>query len=271
MNRIKILNLSPLAFCEILFEFCFDEETVLRIDPIAYYTLGNKALYPLLRKMRHLVTYEEIVDFIGWRTLLLNTRELFRLLPERHWFAAQFGFLAGLGLQNIAGYDGPPDAILEKVNDLMSFTKSIEVIQQHVIKLLHQQLREGGSSHFINIKALMGTEAAIIVPELLENRRKEIENLRLRLTNADGKTDGKVLWFTHYGREILSAISAKSYHLNDEVLQQILQSLHSIGFEPEIVESEFFDNAWDFHSIGLRKFLEALGEGQTFVMERIHS
>lgn len=270
-NLIKVLNLTPLAFCEILSRFHFDDATLLRIDPIAYYATGNSTLVPILRQMKYLIRYDEIVENFGWRTILLNTRELLRLLPRRQWFAAQFGLLAGLGLQNIAGYDGPPDDILEKANDLMSFSKAIEVIQNHVLKLLHQQLREGGSSHFININSLMGTDAAIIVPDLLENRRKEIENLRLRLIDSEGRIDARVLWFTHYGREILSTIKARSYLLDNETLQHILQELRSAGFEPEFANSEFFDNSWDIHSIGLRHFLEGLGEGRTFVMEWIQA
>ncbi len=270
-NSIRILNLTPLAFCEILSKFHFDETTALRIDPTAYYAKGNNALIPILRQMKQLVRYEDLVERFGWRTVLLNTRELLRLLPRRQWYAGQFGVLAGLGLQNIAGYDGPPDDLLEKVNDLMSFTKAIDVIKDHVLKLLHRQLREGGSSHFININSLMGTDSAIIVPDLLENRRREMENLRIRLMDNEGRVDGRILWFTHYGREILSAIKSKSYLLDNETLQQILQMLRSVGFEPEFAHSEFFDNAWDIHSIGLRHFLEGLGEGRTFVMEWIQA
>ncbi|MFW9921023.1 MAG: hypothetical protein ACFFED_15590 [Candidatus Thorarchaeota archaeon] len=270
-NQIKALNLTPIAFCEILSTFLFDKTTVLRIEPAAYYAKGNNALTSILKQMKQLVRYEEIVEVFGWRTVLLNTRELLRLLPERQWFAAQFGLLSGLGLQNIAGYDGPPDDILEKVNDLMSFSRAVDVIQEHVLKLLHRQLREGGSSHFININSLMGTEAAIIVPDLLENRRNEMEGLRLRLMDDEGRVDGRVLWFTHYGREILSSIKSSSYLVDNETLQQILQVLRSVGLEPEFVSSEFFDNAWDIHSIGLRTFLEGLSEGRTFVIERIQA
>ncbi len=264
-NQLPSLNITPLLFCNNITHLGVSDTIPLGIDPVAQFAYGNYALFNTISRVHLTTRYEDLVEQVGWKSILVNTKRIFELLPERQWFVAQRGFLAGLGYPEIAAFDGNPSCILSSIPDDSTFEESRRDIQDRVIALLKAQVEDGGSTHFLDINRLSITAGMSLVPCIIENRKREMEDLEI--ISCNGEVDARIFYFTHYGRLILSRLGYRPYHPQSVTLQQILDAIKGSGFEPKIRNSQGAPSRdiGSNLSTGLRYFLEMDARGIALV------
>ncbi|MFW9933419.1 MAG: hypothetical protein ACFFDR_12250, partial [Candidatus Thorarchaeota archaeon] len=162
---------------------------------------------------------------------------------------------------------GNPSRLLEKIPPEIEFERAKIEIQDIAINLLKQQIESGGSTHFLDIEDLASSPAAILIAPIIENRKKEMEELKIERVN--GKVDGRIFYFTNYGRQILNKMGYRPTASNAIRLADILEVMKKTGFEPKIVDmvSEPKKYAWERFSQGLIDFLEHFARGSSFVID----
>ncbi len=269
-NPLELLNVTPLLFCNNLTHLLGCENLTYLIDPHGQFALGNYAILQSTSRLKLYKSYDDLVRVQNWRSVLSHTTEFFRLLPQRHWFAAQMGFLTGLGFPDIAAYDGNPLNLLTHIPPKMSYKCAKVAIQEETISLLKNQIESGGSTHFLDVEKITISPAAILIPSIIENRRKEMENLRIERIN--GKVDGRIFYFTHYGRQILAQLGYRPIATQSISLDDVLQAIEQTGFSPDIVdlECEPTRHSWERFSEGLTDFLEHYARGSSFVIDIVN-
>ncbi len=168
-------------------------------------------------------------------------------------FYLRMFILESFGFSHFRGFDGDVIELLRSVED----TNDFQVVQNDMrIKLLsklHAQLANGGSTHFIDVdKARSIPELAVLVPKVLDLRKKEVESVRLHL--RDGLVDLFPLWETSYGFEMLSALCL-GLSTNEKGLKLIRKELSKLGINlQDITLSE--DPAEESRlSEGLKQFI----------------
>lgn len=266
-NNLESLNITPLLFCNNLTHLIVKNAISYEIDPIGQHAIGNYAILNAISRVRLYKSYDELVVRDGWKTILSHTKEFLRLLPERQWFAAQRGLLTGMGFPELAAFDGWPYLLLENITDDMDYEQAKLQIEENTIRLLKSQIENQGSTHFLDIDRLSSTSGAILISPILENRMKEMQDLKIERIN--GKVDGRVFFFTHYGRQILTEMGYRPVSNQTIRVNDILKVMKETGFEPEVIDlnEEPRKYVWERFSLGLTTFLEHAARGNSLVSD----
>lgn len=268
-NPLPSLDITGLLFCNNITNFGVSDAIPLEIDPLAQFACGNYALFNTISRTHLTTRYEDVIQQVGWKSILVSTRKVFQLLPERQWYMAQRGFLTGPGYPEIAAFDGDLSCILTGIPDDSAFEESRRNIQDRVIALLKTQVEDGGSTHFLDIQPLSSAAGMSLVPCMLENRKQEMETLEI--ISYKGGVDARIFYFTHYGRLILSRLGYRPYPSQSVTLQDILNAIKGSGFEPKITGQQDAPSG-DIGrnlSTSLRYFLEMDARGVALVKDII--
>lgn len=264
-NNFADLNITPLFFCKSLTRFSIDQNVRCIVEPPALFTPANMALFKYWTVIDILDNYDAFADNGLWINLIKRTRNLFYRLHPEDWFSAQRGFLNGLGMKEIAAFDGDPFRILETLPENGTFQSIKENIYERVISLLEEQITAGGSTHFLEVDDLILTSGAVLISQIIEARKKEMKNLSVVV--SDGKADARSIWFTVYGQKIMKQLGYGPYPNNSVTLTQILNALKGVHLAPKIVRGSHrtLKPSWEHFSPGLKNHLEMLGRGHSLV------
>ncbi|MFW9933404.1 MAG: leucine-rich repeat domain-containing protein [Candidatus Thorarchaeota archaeon] len=224
-NRIKEIDVTPLLGCRSLALLDIEgwehwpkiylgllpgasssQETRVLLDILAQHS------YPqwLATHERHIISNtkpsEMLIRKYGWKQVREWLLEIYDILPQDNDYAFQKAFFHSLNLEELACYDGDFIDIINLIPDTEKYELGRKQFYFRLIQLLAKQLERGGSTLFFDIDRLSDTDAAMLVPSLLEERKREVKNLRL--TKFEDSIDLTPLWLTGYGHDVLKAMNA---------------------------------------------------------------
>ncbi|MHA1387276.1 MAG: leucine-rich repeat domain-containing protein [Candidatus Thorarchaeota archaeon] len=211
-NRMQGIDLTPIIQHT---RTRLDSSVVVSVDEILRFVYRNVELGKQFQVVRTDGMSWEVPPVIMWNSYSkLSEQYDWAHLKERillvlgkmtplHWYSAQRGLFHGLDLSVIAGFDGDPKLLLDNAVAKMSFEEAQQTIFDTAVKLVQNQLEEGGPTLFLDVEGMKDTSASKLIPLIVEKREEEITNAVLNIKGS--KVDLKPLWVTHYGFNILSA------------------------------------------------------------------
>ncbi|MFW9850051.1 MAG: leucine-rich repeat domain-containing protein [Candidatus Thorarchaeota archaeon] len=270
-NPLKYVDATPLFFCDNLFDYQVNKGVPGFVSPLARFARANIAFISHLNSIGLAYSFDDIVADFGWKRTLSSIKTVLGRIQQLYWFAAQRGLLAGLGMAEIAAYDGKPLNLLKGVTQSKSFEESKDIIYDNAIRLLETQVENNGSTHFLNIDELAMTRAAGLVKNVIEARRREMEEITVEVVG--GKADARVFWFTFYGKRILEELGYVPFAWNTVRLHDVVVGLERAGFPPKIIERNRPSKNTQRNQIseGLAHQLQLLGAGHNLVQDGITS
>ncbi|MHA2424115.1 MAG: hypothetical protein ACXAEF_04970 [Candidatus Thorarchaeota archaeon] len=242
-NRIHEINITPFIG---KVNFFLDEGVRVTIDYLLRYLVGGKdtsSLHVCKPSGEELVSspriqwqrYSDIYNDIGWESLQFNSLFVLEKLDERCWFRAQKGFLEGMGLSELSGFDGDPSKILRNLEDTSDFQSVRSSVYDVTIELLEEQLSVDGPTLFLDIGKMAGTRASKLIPLISTLRDMEIENAVVHI--GGNKVNLLPLWLTHWGYEILKVLRF-GLTTDLEGFELLQKNFRKIGYE---VKSDSID------------------------------
>ncbi|MGY5858371.1 MAG: ADP-ribosylation factor-like protein [Candidatus Thorarchaeota archaeon] len=121
------------------------------------------------------------------------------------------------------------ERIIETIRQSDSPAEEMGSISKEAI---HDYYQKGGSSIFIDIKELGATEYSVYIPEILEERAREIENIWVNETTS-GNYDLRYLWLTAYGFEILRTLKM-GLNVDSEKFKRVEEVFGELGFTLQV-------------------------------------
>ena len=235
-NRLEEVNLTPLVGkCQIL----LDDVVKVTIDSVLRYLVGGKETtqFQLCKPSgEELVTsprifwnsYADLTKQMGWSQISFNTLSLMESIEPRCWFRAQKGFLEGMGMPELAGFDGDPNLLITDSENVPDFESARSEVFDRAIALLEQQLQEGGPTLFLDVQQMSGTRASKLIPLVADSRELEMKNVVLPV--GGNSVHLLPLWLTHYGMEMLRVLR---FGLTTDLqgLSLLTKNLERLGFK----------------------------------------
>lgn len=188
------------------------------------------------RPLPPISSYKALVGKFGWPKIKRWTMSFSRMLGYTHAFPLQTILLKNLGIPELACYDGPLEDIINLIPENVGFQKGVQELSIGMIELLRNQLQNGGSTLFFDIDSMSSYDSSVLIPLLLERRKKEMKNIRLKRKN--NLVNLLPLWTTGYGYEILKALGiGRTITIRD--FYEIEEAFKNIGIRIKIeIESK---------------------------------
>jgi hypothetical protein len=235
-NRLHGVNITPLIGKS---DILLDESVQVRVDYILRYLVGGgdsariQLCKPIGDRLNssprfHWLHYADLTEEYGWDAVHYNTLAIIERFDERCWFRAQKGFLEGMGMSELSGFDGNPSLLLKDLEDTSDFHAVRSSVFDVATQLLEDQLDAGGPTLFLDVDKLAGTRAVRLIQLITKMRSKEIENAVVQI--GGNQVNLLPLWFTHWGHEILRVLR---YGLTTDLngFDLIQRNFKKIGYE----------------------------------------
>ncbi len=241
-NRLRSLDLSPIFLQT---SVRLDSSVVIYADYLLRYIFTKDELAKRFRLIRPdnapwtappvimWSSYTDLASKIEWSEIKSRIDSLLRYLTQEQWYSAQRGLLTGLGMAELAGFDGNPKKILESTDKIESFKEAGHIIFDNAVRLLEEQLDNDGPSLFLDIEKMRDTRASKLIPKIVESRKNEVENTII--STMGSKVFLESLWMTHYGYQILEAANT-GLVTNLEIFNSIKDSFGKLGMTIKIQE-----------------------------------
>ncbi len=236
-NRLHGLDLSPVFLRA---SIRMDSSVVLSADTLLRYVLTRDELNRRFQLVRNdgapwtappviiWTEYANLARNTEWSSIKKRIESLLDLVAEDDWFGVQRGLLGGLGMEDLAGFDGNPRRLLKGTRGSMSFKVARRVVFDNAIQLLQEQLDHGGPTLFLDTDRMRKTRASKLIPCIAERRKQEIEGVILPVRGSNVHLEA--LWMTHYGYQILKALRL-GLMTNLEGLHIVRTSFEELGIE----------------------------------------
>ena len=211
-NRLHSIDLSPIFLKT---SVRLDSSVVIYADSLLRYIFKSDELAKRFRLVRPdsapwtappvimWSAYTDLARTIEWIEIEKRIDILLRNLTPEQWYSAQRGLLEGLGMAELAGFDGSPRMLLEGTHDSSSFKEACHIIFDNTVRLLDAQLDEDGPTLFLDIQKMRKTSASKLIPKIAERRKDEVETTSIPIIGS--KVFLESLWMTHYGFQVLKA------------------------------------------------------------------
>jgi len=261
-NRLRTLDITPVFTCS---ETRTDSTVVLTADSVLKYVASLKDLKNRFHSVRTdhsswtatpiiiWVDYPELVRRLGWRTVSDRIRSILDRTPSRHWFHLQRGLLEGLGMDELAGFDGNPRMLLDTLSDDDDSESALDSIYDRAVELLSDQVKKGGPTLFLNIGTMRNTRASKLIPEIIKQRQREIETLTIPVLR--GRAFLQSLWLTSYGFHLLSALRV-GLSTDSRGLEKAKAAVAEMGYELNIERADSVKHGqWKNTSRSYRAFV----------------
>ncbi|MFW9918788.1 MAG: leucine-rich repeat domain-containing protein [Candidatus Thorarchaeota archaeon] len=192
-----------------------------------------------LESVRNRVTTTNLQDLMedkGFEYVRELYSDLNQKLNPLARYHLRVSFIEYFNLNHLAGFDGDPLEIARHIGDDASYDEARYLLSEELSTALVQQVRNGGSTHFIDLDLVRSMPVlAVLAPKTIELRRAEIECVHVIKNN--GVYDTEALWFTVYGQEILSALGI-GLVTDDNGLLKIRYHLRKVGIDSLKVDEE---------------------------------
>lgn len=173
-----------------------------------------------------------LVNCFGWKTVVRSLKSLKLPMRPRPDKMCQRRFLSGLGMLELVGLETGIAAILDVVPQEMNWQDSLDVIYDEVVGLLRKQIRDSGITVDMDVEAMAGKKASVLVPLIIEKRHEETSGILL-YRSATGSIDVTPLAKTAYGRRVLSALGYES-NLSENEFSKLRRALRDVGVRVEV-------------------------------------
>jgi len=235
-NRLQSLDLTPILVGSHVF---LDSSVVISADNILRFLYTTRELgerFLLVRPDRApwtappviiWVSYDELAKKMEWSTIRERILTVLSQISENDWYSIQKGLLSGLGMEELAGFDGNPSKLLDNTDDSMDYESARRAIFDRAIELLDEQITNNGPTLFLDTEAMKETRASRLIVKIIEARKTEMENTTVITKGSTSLMNS--LWLTHYGFKILDALNVGVRHFGAE-LDEIRKSLDDLGF-----------------------------------------
>ncbi|NHJ15138.1 MAG: leucine-rich repeat domain-containing protein, partial [Candidatus Thorarchaeota archaeon] len=259
-NRLRQLDATPLFRCS---HVELDSFVVVIADELLRYILDGSRLQETFKSLRTdyelesswtatpvviFRDYRELSRTLGWQVTLSRIRLVLKHLDTKYWYPAQRGLLGGLGMAELAGYDGSPLQIISGAAKCQDFESARDAIYDSVVDLLQNQIAKKGPTHFLDVERMRGTRASKLIPQITDRRSEEMSEAVVQ--KMEGTAYLHSLWLTSYGHNLLSAMHA-GLRMRCEDLDLLRNALSTSGFEiresrvvepPQLTSSNFSES-----------------------------
>jgi len=174
----------------------------------------------------HWATVEEQVNDYGLAKILSSMHEVLETVSASDRFPLQRGLMTAFSLEELGGYDGNPKNLLSQINTEDSFESVRDVVLDTAAKLLMDQIRNGGSTLFLDSEKIADSRASLLTPHLAERRKREVSEAPV-LKRRDSY-DLSALALTFYGFQIICALGLGLRPV-DTGFEQLGDSFHAAG------------------------------------------
>jgi hypothetical protein len=145
--------------------------------------------------------------------------------------------LETIGLPELYGIDHEILDLITRVPVELAWEEGVRVLRTKIQQLIKEQIAKGGSTMFFNIDHMLKTEAAILVSDIIERRKAEVEETVLQ--KAEDKINTMPLHMTYYGHRILEGHGIYST-LSTRRVPTLRKDLESLNLTLNIGDEERF-------------------------------
>jgi len=223
-NNMRSLDVTPLLMCpklkrvdtrgtkkRLVGAADFDKKIkkpTLFIDPLFKIAIQNNypAWFDLTKSKTKIsvVSYEQIVSEKGWRYVKEIVARTINMVEGNLKQTVPASFLEAIKMKELVGYDGTILDVIDLIPNDSTYSEGTEILYNHLIQLIKEQLENNGSTRFFDLDNLANTRASVLIPLLLRKRKEEIENVAIPIKGKRIKL--AQLWATGYGHQILTAL-----------------------------------------------------------------
>ncbi len=162
-----------------------------------------------------------VIERYGFSEFLTFAREVRATVGDDVWLEVGWDILEGMGLEELYGCDYDILEALESIPPKSDLVDIQSFLRHTLVEILLEQFESGGTTVFLDIGKMLETPAAVLIPKIVELRKKEIENTVIPIIgkkfaiydvymNEIGMTTDPVnsvhlkdLWMTAYGSQVL--------------------------------------------------------------------
>lgn len=236
-NRLRGLDITPIFLTT---KIRIDSSTVISADGLLRFIFAREELRERFQLVRTdgapwtappvimWLSYRELAQKFNWNDIRNRITSTLEKMPSEEWYGAQRGLLIGLGMEELAGFDGNPADLLKGTMDHMSFKDARHIIFDNAIELIESQIDRGGPTLFLGIEKMSKTGASKLIPKIAERRKEEVESACLYIKGS--RVFLEELWMTHYGHQLLAA-SNIGFTTNLEGLESIKSRFEELGMK----------------------------------------
>ena len=117
-------------------------------------------------------------------------------------------------------------------------------IYDRTLELLENQLTNEGPTLFLEVERMKNTRASKLIPQIIELRKEEINNITLQIKGS--RIFLRPLWLTHYGLTILKAMGM-GLTTNSEGLAKIKSSFEELDLSIQTKEVKVIQPSYSGH------------------------
>jgi len=151
-----------------------------------------------------------VIERYGFTEFLVFAREVRNSVSDDVWLEVGWDILEGMGLEELYGCDYDILIALENIPEGSDLVDIQSFLRHTLVEILLEQFDSGGTTVLLDIGKMVETPAAVLIPRIIELRKKEIDNLVVPIV---GK---KLTIFDVYMNEVGVTTDPKnSVHLDD--------------------------------------------------------
>ncbi|MFW9850163.1 MAG: leucine-rich repeat domain-containing protein [Candidatus Thorarchaeota archaeon] len=149
----------------------------------------------------------ELLNRLDWQDIRSKMAQILRRADQNNWFDNQKRILKSLDMKELIGIDATLQDILLQIPNLQLFDDSRGALYQNLINMIRNQIQNKGSTHFFDVDTMSTTGASVVISDILNRRREEIEETVLAIQG--GSVFLRPLWKTCYGFEVMKKLGMR--------------------------------------------------------------
>ncbi|UCH04383.1 MAG: hypothetical protein JSW05_12565 [Candidatus Thorarchaeota archaeon] len=246
MNELKEIDLWPLAGCLQLKKLLLWGNRFRRVDVSPLLLIGDRldlhkdgatsiVVHPdasgfiTAENSRAPTTYEFPLNNEIWQKLRGTILSFVEKNSQSRAIRFQRILLKLLGMDELGFYDGPLHDLWTGIPSDLGLAETRQTLYDRMIELLERQLENAGPTLFVDIDRLALTRGCKLIPGLLEQRSKEMDEI---VVMAEGHSvDISPLWLTSYGYAVLKSLGVESTTVTSSMMARISKGLGKAGFK----------------------------------------
>jgi len=116
-----------------------------------------------------------IIERYGFHEFLAYAKEVRSKVADDVWLEVGWDILAGMGLEEFSGCDYDIFEALENIPERSDLVDIQSFLRHTLVETLLEQFDNGGTTILLDIEKMLNTPAAVLIPRIVELRKKEIE------------------------------------------------------------------------------------------------
>lgn len=117
-----------------------------------------------------------VIERYGFNEFLAFAKEVRDKVSDDVWLEVGWDILEGMGLEELNGCDYDILEALENIPPESDLVDIQSFLRHTLVETLLEQFESGGTTVFLDIGKMLDTPSAVLIPRIIELRKKEIEN-----------------------------------------------------------------------------------------------